>query len=186
MPSWKNKICKDSDNDKFQFIYSKYSHYLYTIGINILKDETYAADALQNCFLRIFENLEKIKDVDSNQAKSFVSIIMWNESIKIYRSKKNIDSKINSFDEALYVIDESSDVEEIFARAEIKRDIRAYLDQLNEDESNLIILKYLKEYSNEEIAKILHISQDVVRKRLSRIRKKMAIMVIRDREKEEA
>jgi len=186
MTDRKNSKNNVLDKDKFESIYSLYSKYLYAIGLRILKDEDYASDALQNCFLRIFENIHKIKDVDSRQTKSFVCIIMRNESINLYRKKKKMEHVTDSFDKTLYIKDENSEVEEIFARAEIKKDIQVYLKELNEEERDLIILKYLKEYSHEEIADILHISQDSVRQRLSRIRKKLAIVVMKDKEKEEA
>lgn len=186
MTNSKNSTSNISDKEKFESIYFTYSKYLYVIGLRILKDEGYASDALQNCFLRIFENLHKIKEVDSNQTKSFLCIIMRNESINLYRKKKNMEQATDPFDETFNIKDENSEVEEIFARAEIKKDIQVYLKELNEEERDLIILKYLKEYSHEEIANIFHISQDSVRQKLSRIRKKLAIVVMRDKEKEEA
>lgn len=76
-------------NSKFEAVYFAYSKYLYAIGINILKDEQYASDALQQCFVKIFENIDKIEEVHSTRTKSFVSIIMRNESISLLR-KRNV------------------------------------------------------------------------------------------------
>ena len=88
-----------------------------------------------------------------------------------------------SLDEALYIIiDENANTEEILAKAELNAEIKSCLSELSKDESNLIILKYVKEFSNEEIAKILDVSQDVVRQRLSRVRRKLAALILKDRE----
>lgn len=163
--------------NKFQKVYSVYSKYLYSIGINILKDEEDASDALQNCFLRIFENIDKIGDIDSKRTKSFVSIIMRNEAINIYRKNKVENSVTKPLDETLYIIDEGFEVEEILARTELKREMEFYLDQLNDDDKNIVVLKYVKEYSHQEISEILYISQDAVRQRLSRARKKLAACI---------
>lgn len=159
--------------NKFEKVYSTYVKYLYSIGINILKDEHSASDALQNCFLKVFENIDKIRDIDSKETKSFVSIIMRNEATNIYRKSKYENSVTKPLEEALYIIEEGSEVAEIFARAELKREMGFYLKELNEDDSNIIILKYVKEYSHQEISKILGISSDVVRQRLFRARKKL-------------
>lgn len=170
-------------NSKFEAVYFAYSKYLYSIGINILKDEQYAADALQQCFIKIFENIDKIKEVNSTQTKSFISIIMRNESINIFRKRKTAFSVTESADEALYIIiDETADTEEIVLRAELQDEVKAYLCKLNREESNLIILKYVHEYSTEEIAGILGVTQEVVRQRLSRVRRKLAALIIKDRE----
>ncbi len=170
-------------NSKFEAIYFAYSKYLYSIGINILKDEQYAADALQQCFIKIFENIEKIGEVNSNQTKSFISIIMRNESINLFRKRKTIFSVTESMDETLYIIiDENANTEEMLLKAELRDEVRSYLGKLNKDESNLIILKYGKEYTNEEIAGVLGVSQEVVRQRLSRVRRKLAALIMNDRE----
>lgn len=170
-------------NSKFEALYFAYSKYLYSIGINILKDEQYAADALQQCFLKIFENIGKIGEVNSTQTKSFISIIMRNESINILRKKISASHVTESVDEALYIIiDETANTEEILLKAELRDEVQSYLGKLNKEESNLIILKYAKEYSSEEIAQILGVSQEVVRQRLSRVRRKLAALIIKDRE----
>ena len=170
-------------NSKFEAIYFAYSKYLYSIGINILKDEQYAADALQQCFIKIFENIDKIKEVNSTRTKSFISIIMRNESINLLRKRKTAFSVTDPTDETLYIIiDETADTEEIILKAELQDEIKSYLDKLNREESNLIILKYVHEYSTEEIAGILGVSQEVIRQRLSRVRRKLAALIIKDRE----
>lgn len=168
---------------KFEAVYFTYSKYLYSIGINILKDEQYAADALQQCFIKIFENMDKIQEVHSTQTKSFVSVIMRNESINIFRKRKSIFSVTESEDEALsIIIDETADTEEIVIRAELQDEIKSYLSKLSKEERNLMILKYAQDYSTEEIAEILGVTQDVVRQRLSRVRRKLAASIRKDRE----
>ncbi len=170
-------------NSKFEAIYFAYSKYLYSIGVNILKDEQSAADALQQCFIKIFENIDKIKEVNSSHTKSFISIIMRNESINLLRKRKTAFNVTEFSDEALYIIiDETANTEEIILRTELQDEVKSYLGKLNQEESNLIILKYVHEYSNEEIASILGVSQEVVRQRLSRVRRKLAALIIKDRE----
>lgn len=170
-------------NSKFEAIYFAYSKYLYSIGINILQDEQYAADALQQCFIKVFENMDKIGEINSSYTKSFLSVIMRNESINIFRKRKTIFHVTESMDDALYIIiDEAADTEDIVLKSELRAEISAFLSKLNIEERNLLILRYGREYSNGEIAGILGVSQEVVRQRLSRIRRKLAALMIQDRE----
>ena len=169
-------------NSKFEALYFAYSKYLYSIGINILKDEQYAADALQQCYIKVFENIEKIGEINSTQTKSFISIIMRNESINLLRKRNTAFNVTESADDTLYIIiDETANTEEILLRAELRNEVQSYLGMLNKEENNLIMLKYVQEYSNEEIAGILGVSQEVVRQRLSRVRRKLAALIIKDR-----
>lgn len=170
-------------NSKFEAIYFAYSKYLYSIGINILKDEQSAADALQQCFIKIFENMDKIGEINSSHTKSFLSVIMRNESINMFRKRKTIFHVTESMDDALYIIiDEAADTEDIVLKSELRDEISAFLSRLNIEERNLLILRYGREYSNGEIAEILGVSREVVRQRLSRIRRKLAALMIQDRE----
>lgn len=173
----------ENPNSKFEAIYFTYSKYLYSIGINILRDEQNAADALQQCFIKIFENMDKIGEVNSRQTKSFISILMRNESINLFRKRKTIFHVTESMDDALYIIiDEAANTEELLLKAELRDEIKTCLSKLNKEEVNLIILKYGQEYSNEEIAGILDVSSEVVRQRLSRIRRKLAALLVNGRE----
>jgi len=163
--------------NKFEQLYYIYSKYLYAIGYHILKDEHLAADALQQCYFKVFQNIEKVGDLHSRQTKSFLSVIMRNESIMIYNKNKSIAELTGSMDTELYIEDETANIEEILARAELKKELDVYLSRLNKEEGNLLILKYLKEYTHEEIAELLDLSQDAVRQKLSRTRKKLAAII---------
>ncbi|HZK70068.1 MAG TPA: sigma-70 family RNA polymerase sigma factor [Clostridia bacterium] len=172
--------------NKFEQIYTKYSRYLYAIGLNILADKECVEDAMQQSFLKIFKNIDKLSIVESKQTKSFVSIIMRNESINIYNKNKAIMSAIRplndiDMDTDIEFEDKSADVEDILARAELKSEMHTYINELNMDESNLIILKYVREYSSEEISGILNVSQEVVRQRLFRAKRKLACLIIEGR-----
>ena len=91
----------DGGTNKFEEIYHTYSHYLYTIGLRILKDSDLASDALQQCYFKIYQNIDRIKDIKTKQTRSFLGIIMRNESLE----------------EELFIIDESADIEETLAKA---------------------------------------------------------------------
>jgi len=173
----------EESNNNFERIYYLYSRYLYAIGLKILKDEELAADALQQCCLKIYQNIDKIDDINSKQAKSFFGIIMRNESLMLHNKYSAMYHVTESLDEGLFIEDENSNVYEILAKAELKKEMKIYLDELSNDDSNVLILKYIKGYSNNEIADLLNITQEAARKRLSRARKKLAD-IIKDSRKE--
>jgi len=73
---------RNGRTNKFEEIYHAYSRYLYAIGLKILKDKDLASDALQQCFFKIYQNIDRIKDIESKQTRSFLGGIMRNESLK--------------------------------------------------------------------------------------------------------
>jgi RNA polymerase sigma-70 factor (ECF subfamily) len=174
----------DGSTNKFEEIYHTYSRYLYAIGLKILKDTDLASDALQQCYFKIYQNIDRIKDIESKQTRSFLGIIMRNESLMIYNKYSAINHVTESLEDEFFIIDESADVEETLAKAELKREMRIYLKELSDDDSHILILRYIKEYSNDEIARLLGITGDAARQRLLRARKKLADVIIRNGGKE--
>ncbi len=73
---------EDGRTNKFEEIYHAYSRYLYTIGLKILKDKDLASDALQQCYFKIYQNIDSVKDIESKQTRSLLGIMMRNESMK--------------------------------------------------------------------------------------------------------
>lgn len=174
-------ISDERGKNKFEEIYGIYSRYLYAIGLKILKDEDLASDALQQCYFKIYKNMDKIKDLRTKQTRSFFGIIMRNEALMIYNKYFSKNHVTESIEDELFIIDETADIDEILAKAELKKEMQGYLSELSSDESNILILKYIKDYSNDEIASLLSLTQDTVRQRLSRARKKLANIISNDR-----
>ena len=102
---------------------------------------------------------------------------MRNEALLIYNKYSEINHVTESLEDDLFLIDEDADVDEILAKAELKREIQIYLRELCADDSNILILKYVKGYSHHEIAKLLNLTEDAVRQRLSRSRRKLADII---------
>jgi DNA-directed RNA polymerase specialized sigma24 family protein len=74
----------DGHTNKFEEIYRTYSRHLYAIGLKTLKDADSASDALQLCYFKIYQNIDRIKDIESKQTRSFLGDIMRSQSLTIY------------------------------------------------------------------------------------------------------
>ena len=83
-------IESEEDRSKFERVYIKYSGLMYAAAKRLLYDPFDAEDAVHQAFLSIIGNLEKIKDVDSPETRSFVVIIAEHKAIDIIRSRKHI------------------------------------------------------------------------------------------------
>ena len=151
-------------NDFFYNIYEKYKYLMFSIAMDVLNDKFVAEDAVQEAFLKILKNSNKIDDINSNRTKRLVITITKNAAIDIYRKQKkrwNTEiemDKITGFEKNdIYTIEDNEKFLEIEGLPDIYKEV--------------LILKYSSEFSNTEIAEILEISEMNVRKRISRGRK---------------
>lgn len=150
----------------FLDIYEKYKFLMFSIAMDVLQDKFAAEDAIQNAFLKIMNNCDKIDDLESKRTKRLIITITKNSAIDIYR-KRNIlwnreieIEKIVEFPKEDFQVSEEND--------------RFYaIEILPEKYKEILLLKYSAGFSNGEIAEILDISEVNVRKRLSRAKKQL-------------
>ena len=168
-------LIEDKDEQsKFEKLYYEYRHLMTYIAFDILKDEKLAEDAVHNAFIKISNNLKKINEISCHKKKSFIVVVIENVAKDMYRKRKrekeipfeeNIDIKVSD-DFSL----NSFGIETIVSKIESLPDIYR----------NILVLKYLQELNNKEIAKLLNIKESTVRKRLERAKDMLAELLEKD------
>lgn len=130
---------------------------MYALAIGILKNEADAEDAIQNTLLTAYEHLEDLHFFD--KVKPWVLKILTRECYRIasYR-KDHVD------------IDGLSVAADPGVDPDTKESVWQAVNQLETKYREIIILFYYEDLSTREIAGILGISEENVRKRLSRAR----------------
>lgn len=152
-----------SIND-FDTLYKQYGPMVYRRCLFMLNNEMDAVDAMQDVFVKVIENKEKIKNVCS----SFFYIIATRVCLNIIRGDKrhsNVDfDVVSSFIE-----------DDLALKSHEKIDAELFLEQLFEqrDQKDKLIatLHYVDGATLEETAESVHMSVAGVRKRLDNIKK---------------
>jgi RNA polymerase sigma-70 factor (ECF subfamily) len=125
----------------------------YKIGWAYLKSHQDVEDVFHNTIIKVNDKIGQLKE-DRN-FESWVTSIFINECRSIYRKRKQKEM--------------SSPLDTVESNPfETKLEVLADLDQLDEKYKDLIILKYLKGYSQQEIAVILKLPVGTVKSRLYR------------------
>lgn len=167
-------IDTDDGKSKFEQLYIKYKNVMYNYAYNILKDNYLAEDAVHNAFMSLTHNLEKINDVNCNETRNFLIIIVRNASFKIYNHyKKNItsdDIEIEGSDNTIKITEREYDLKRIYD---------AILN-LKENYSDVLMLKFFYECSNKEIAQLLNITEENVAVRIFRGRNKLKKLLMEE------
>jgi len=157
----------EEDKGKFEQLYKTYKNLMFYVSNRILNDEFLAEDTVHQTFIKIIEKLDKIEDVHCHKTKSYIVIMVRNCSINFYNRRKNQASisleEIENvlFDEDTVSLDGATDL----TKAILK---------LPEIYQSVLTLKYVQGFSNAEIAGVLDITEETVRKRLERARNKTA------------
>ncbi len=170
-----------NDWNKLSTFYKNYSPLMYKVAKRILNDEHLAQDAVQEAFINIYNNYEKIIQTDCNKIRTLFVIIVRNISIDFFRSRKK-ESYISLEDITEELFESEEDLAEILIREENFGKIAEKLSELHPTYSDILTLKLFHQYNNEEISKILNISPENTRTRLHRARKNLIKLLSQEQE----
>lgn len=157
---------------KFEAIYIKYRRLMYKIAFELLGNVQEAEDAVQDAFVRICDNIEKIGDPDCPQTRSYCVIITRNICFNKLRHSTplEIDDQIPSADNV---------EEEFFSGIRVEAFERA-LKKLNTNYRDIMYLTVYEELSLHRAAELLGITYENAKSRVKRARKKLAEILKED------
>lgn len=130
---------------------------MYALAIGILKNEADAEDAIQNALLSAYEHLDDLRLFD--KLRPWVLKILTRECYRIADHRTDYAELDEIPDAAVPCVD-----------LDTKTSVWNAVCSLETGYREIIILFYYENLSTREIARILNLSEENVRKRLSRAR----------------
>lgn len=150
-------IESEADKTLFEQLYLKYKGLMYHIAYQILQNREDAEDAVHQSFVSIAKHIKKITAVESPKTYGYIVTIIERKSIDCLRAKKHIITTDFENSEPGIEIPPPGEGEVEDAIAKLKPSYR-----------EVILLRYAYGYKTTELAKILEMKPDTVRKLLWR------------------
>lgn len=160
---------------KFSNISSAYNEYLdmlYSYSLYLGFDEQIAMDAIHDVFYKLCTRHSSLDEISN--LKSYLFRSLRNRLIDIKRTNREDIGFFNSEDETYEILPFQLHItieDELIMKEdaeEISQKIKNLLNQLTDRQREAIYLRYIKEMSYEEIAKIMHISIEACRNLISK------------------
>lgn len=152
--------------DKFTILYENYRKVvLYTISLYV-KDSFQAEDLMQDIYIRIGKNLQKIDLSDEKRSKNYVITIARNYCRSYLCRQNKVEEDL--FTEIDTVETAQNDVLDNLIARERFQCLVTEIGELGESYKAVLELKYIAGFSDEEIADFLHIKKKAVQMRLYR------------------
>ena len=137
----------------------------------MVNDRMLTEDIVQNVFLKLFENLNSIKN--KNNISYWLFTTARNEIYRYYRSKKSRVDQFNVYDTEEIEMEFPENLEDIFEVKEMKELIINELDNISVEQREPFIMKEFGGLSYKEIASIMDIDENTVKSRLYKTRQKL-------------
>lgn len=156
------------DTLKAEKLYNHYSRLMFSLAYDILHNQTLAEDALQQSFIKVMDNINKIDEVENPKTKNLLAIISRNIALNIYKKENHIE-KSELFD----TISDKVDIESIIIEEDELDRLTELICSLKPIYRDVIILRYSQGYSIKEIAKLLDTKTKTIQKRIERGKEKL-------------
>jgi RNA polymerase sigma-70 factor, ECF subfamily len=153
----------------FLEIHDRYYERVRKFILASVKDDSAADDLIQETFVRVQENLGKLRD--ESKLTSWIFRIAYHLCQDHFRAVKR-SSTHESISEGLIDVEEVS-VQKKLEQGQMSRCVQDQMNLLLESQRSVLIFADVMDFSQQEIADILGISVDAVKVRLHRARKRL-------------
>ncbi len=167
---------KKGNIDAFEDIVKKYENKVYGIVFHMMKNQNEVEDLAQEVFLKVYKNLDKFKGDSS--LYTWIYKITVNLCLDELKKRKNIiylDEKISvedgEIDKELPSNERSQ--EELYEDKELKENLHRCINKLPDKQKMMIVLRDIKGFSYDEIAKITNNKIGTVKSQINRARLKL-------------
>lgn len=166
----------DSEKERsyFQELYHTYKDIMYYYAFQILGDAPSSEDAVHDAFLSAARNLNKIFEMNCNQSRNYLIIIVKNAALKIYHKRKREFASEEIFDEETT---EDFSIEINTENKELQKNLFALIKSMDSKYSDVLVLRFYYHLQEKEIADTLDISVNNVKIRLYRAKAKLAGLI---------
>ena len=137
----------EEEKEKFSEIYRDYAEFMLRVARRILQNSPDAEDVVQDVFLYIADNLEKIDLSDRQKTRSYLAIITEHKAIDHLRSMHPEISLDEQHLEQSWMAD---------AKWEEGEDLSKALLKISPEHRKILLLHYFYGYSYREIADLLN------------------------------
>jgi RNA polymerase sigma-70 factor, ECF subfamily len=172
---------KRHDNASIDALMRRYNRRLFRVARSILRDDAAAEDAVQECYVRAFLNLDRYRPIAPFGA--WLTRIAINEALMIKRRTRRMFVSLDDADEALLRCEadsiEALVVQDAAHATGARQLLESAIDTLPQAFRIVFMLRIVEQLSIAETAACLEINEATVKTRLFRAQAKLRIDISR-------
>jgi RNA polymerase sigma factor (sigma-70 family) len=162
------KAAQAGDRDALITLLRDIEHQVYRTAFYILNNEQDAQDAAQEALIRIYTKIHTYEE--KAQFKTWVQRIVTNICIDKFRRRK----ATVSIDEHEMVFTSDNDVEGELLISAAAKDVQEAISKLPEHHRTVVVLRYMQDFSYNEIAESMGLPLNTVKSYLYRARQQLS------------
>ena len=164
-------IRDESDRQFMEELYTQYHRLLYAQALRVLRSRQAAEDAVSEALVQLIKKTELLRSLECNKLRAYIVITVRHTAI----NQLNRNKRERGFDGVdIEELAGSERVDErLLSRAGVEN-IKNAIRALPEREKDVMLMRFFREMTEEEIAREMGVKPVTVRVCLSRARKHLA------------
>lgn len=163
-------VSNETDKELIRSLYENNEQLMYNVAYKILHNRFDAEDAVQDAFVSVINHLEKIREINCNETRFYLVIIVKNAALNMLRKKKRYPEA--DIDEVYEAQADCNIESEILSKINSET-IREALGELPDKDYEIMFLYLVKEHTSPEIAQLLGITENLARQQIFRARQRL-------------
>ncbi len=156
------KLAIRGREEGFRAIFANHGAFLFTHALRILKDQHSAEDAVQETFAAAFKSIASFRG--EARLRTWLYQILYNNALRLAGKKLPAAS----------IIEDAATAKSEIREIDLKNDVEAVLNLLNERDRAILIMTYWDEIPLREAAQLLEVSENNAKIILFRARSRFA------------
>lgn len=152
----------------------QYADAMYNVCLRLVEHQEEAEDALQEAFIKIFNNIEQFRNESTIGA--WIKQIVTNTCLNVLRKKKNLI--IDELHENVEIVENEEENEEENAYHFSMDEIKKAIEQLPQGYKVIFNLYMFENYTHKQIAGMLEISESTAKTQLFKAKKKLKELLL--------
>ena len=159
-----------SSQDEYYFseIYQRYSGKIYGKCLSFFKDESEAADAVHDIFMKLLLNMSKFGE--KSKFSTWVYSITYNYCIDTLRRGKKLQA--TSIEEISGELDVEEDTDESWMHLIDMNIIEDIMNKMHPQDKAVLLMKYIDDLSIKEICGILNKTESAIKMKIKRAKER--------------
>lgn len=156
----------EDEKDKFVALYELYGKTIYYTLKRFQIDEHTIEDLSQDIYLKLADHLDKIDMDDSKRTQNYIITVTRNYCVNFLRGYNRKQEEL--LEDMSLIKNNTGDIEEYIINKEQITQLANEVNRLDDIYKSVLELKYINEFTDDEIAAFLKIKKKTVQMRLYR------------------
>ena len=172
-------IENESDRVLLTNLYTQHQRLFLYKANQYTRNSGQAEDVLQDAMIRVIRKIDTFRDLTEAQMIAYVDRTIYSCAMTFLKRESKIP-QVEDWKDALESIQSETDIMEHLNRKELSVQLGMVLEQLAPRERNALIYKYIFEYKDAEIAKVLSVKPESIRMILTRARRNLKQFMMKE------